>query len=335
MGSRLLLIARVVLLIAAALSRAACASRPLNEEDRVPARSRSAAVAGHSGSDALCAGPTYAPLPNCSRAPDGSRASSIRVAPSCAASVRSRAQCCSAAAAPSGVGGAAGSRIRSRARRSSRRWYRPAIEPLPAEPGGWWSCALLGRARRARGCSTPGDDRLETRAYAVKRYLFRLGHAQRSARLRDVDRAAGGGVGAGDGLGPGPARRVPSGRGSCARIGAACSAGWTTCRPPAWSCTSPSATRTGCGGARRSCCCAAPAPIATSSRSRRGVRAGGARASGLAAVGRVAPEPGRDPGAQRRPVRADAGRVALGRRLRRARARRRAAVEARIAARCV
>ena len=43
-------------------------------------------------------------------------------------------------------------------------------------------CALLGRARRERGCVTPGDDRLETRAYAVKRYLFRLGHAARSAR---------------------------------------------------------------------------------------------------------------------------------------------------------
>ena len=44
-------------------------------------------------------------------------------------------------------------------------------------------CALLSRARRARGCSTPGDDRLETRAYAVKRYLFRLGHAARSGRF--------------------------------------------------------------------------------------------------------------------------------------------------------
>jgi hypothetical protein len=43
-------------------------------------------------------------------------------------------------------------------------------------------CALLGRARRARGCVTPGDDRLEMRAYAVKRYLFRLGHAARSGR---------------------------------------------------------------------------------------------------------------------------------------------------------
>jgi hypothetical protein len=43
-------------------------------------------------------------------------------------------------------------------------------------------CALLARVRAARGCTTPGDDRLETRAYAVKRYLFRLGHAARSAR---------------------------------------------------------------------------------------------------------------------------------------------------------
>jgi hypothetical protein len=43
--------------------------------------------------------------------------------------------------------------------------------------------ALLGRARSARGCSTPGDDRLETRVYAVKRYVFRLGHAQGSARF--------------------------------------------------------------------------------------------------------------------------------------------------------
>jgi hypothetical protein len=70
-----------------------------------------------------------------------------------------------------------------RARRARRRWYRPAVEPLPAEPGRLVVSALLGRARRARGCGTPGDDRVETRAYALKRYLFRLGHAQRSARF--------------------------------------------------------------------------------------------------------------------------------------------------------
>jgi hypothetical protein len=55
--------------------------------------------------------------------------------------------------------------------------------PLPPEPGRLAVCALLGRARRARGCTTPGDDRIETRVYAVKRYLFRLGHAARSGRF--------------------------------------------------------------------------------------------------------------------------------------------------------
>ena len=68
-------------------------------------------------------------------------------------------------------------------RRSGRRWYRPASGPIPAEPGRLVVSSLLGRARRARGCSTPGDDRLEARAYAVKRYLFRLGHAARSGRF--------------------------------------------------------------------------------------------------------------------------------------------------------
>jgi len=40
--------------------------------------------------------------------------------------------------------------------------------------------ALVNVARHARGCKTRGDDRLETRAYAVKRLLWRWGHAQRS-----------------------------------------------------------------------------------------------------------------------------------------------------------
>jgi hypothetical protein len=53
---------------------------------------------------------------------------------------------------------------------------------LPPEPGRLVVCALLARARAARGCTTPGDDRLETPVYAVKRYLFRLGHAAKSAR---------------------------------------------------------------------------------------------------------------------------------------------------------
>jgi hypothetical protein len=71
----------------------------------------------------------------------------------------------------------------SPSRRARRRWYRPARAPILPEPGRLVVSALLGRVRRARGCSTPGDDRLETRAYGVKRYLFRLGHAARSGRF--------------------------------------------------------------------------------------------------------------------------------------------------------
>src|SRR4051794_3831787 len=101
---------------------------------------------------------------------------------SCAASVRSRAQC-SLLPRRLRVLAVPLERTPSRPRgRSSRRWYRPAREPLPDEPGRLVVCALLARARRERGCATPGDDRLETRAYAVKRYLFRLGHAAGSAR---------------------------------------------------------------------------------------------------------------------------------------------------------
>src|SRR4051794_33199867 len=101
---------------------------------------------------------------------------------SCAASVRSRAQC-SLLPRRLRVLAVPLERTPSRPRgRSSRRWYRPAREPLPQEPGRMVVFALLARARRARGCATPGDDRLETRAYAVKRYLFRLGHAAGSAR---------------------------------------------------------------------------------------------------------------------------------------------------------
>jgi hypothetical protein len=71
----------------------------------------------------------------------------------------------------------------SRRAGARRRWYRPAREPHPPELGRLVVCALLSRARRARESSTPGDDRLETRAYAVKRYLFRLGHAARSGHF--------------------------------------------------------------------------------------------------------------------------------------------------------
>ena len=74
-------------------------------------------------------------------------------------------------------------------------------------------CALLGRARRARGCTTPGDDRLETRAYALKRYLFRLGHAARSGRFAtSVEQLV---VGVAPVMGWG---KVPRGRGERARF---------------------------------------------------------------------------------------------------------------------
>jgi hypothetical protein len=102
---------------------------------------------------------------------------------SCAASVRSpalprvRGACARALAVPLEHSSSAGRAV------ARRRWYRPAREPLPPEPGRLVVCALLAAARRARGCVTPGDDRLETRVYAVKRYLFRLGHAARSARF--------------------------------------------------------------------------------------------------------------------------------------------------------
>ena len=117
------------------------------------------------------------------RVPDGALLPRAVGSASCAASVRSPAL-------PVRVARALGrwrcrwstplllvARLRAGAgigRRASR--FRPS-------PAAWSSCALLGRARRARGCVTPGDDRLETRAYAVKRYLFRLGHAARSARF--------------------------------------------------------------------------------------------------------------------------------------------------------
>ena len=71
-------------------------------------------------------------------------------------------------------------------------------------------CALLARARRARGCSTPGDDRLETRVYAVKRYAYRLGHAARSARFAtSVEQLA---VGLAPVMGWGPVPRGKAGR---------------------------------------------------------------------------------------------------------------------------
>ncbi len=91
-----------------------------------------------------------------------------------------------------------------------RRWYRPAREPLPPEPGRLVVSALLASVRRERGCVTPGDDRIETRIYAVKRYLFRLGYAARSARYAtSVEQLV---VGLAPVMGWGAAPRVPAER---------------------------------------------------------------------------------------------------------------------------
>jgi len=43
--------------------------------------------------------------------------------------------------------------------------------------------AAVQRVRRQRGRVTAGDDRLETDVYAIKRLLYRLGHAERSGRF--------------------------------------------------------------------------------------------------------------------------------------------------------
>lgn len=64
-----------------------------------------------------------------------------------------------------------------------RQWYRPARTAIPDEPGRLVLVALLNQARHARGCRTAGDDRIETRAYAVKRQIWRWAHAQSTGRF--------------------------------------------------------------------------------------------------------------------------------------------------------
>jgi hypothetical protein len=61
-----------------------------------------------------------------------------------------------------------------------RVWHPAGRAALPPEPGRLQTNALVNVARSARGCRTRGDDRLETRAYAVKRLLWRWGHVERS-----------------------------------------------------------------------------------------------------------------------------------------------------------
>lgn len=64
-----------------------------------------------------------------------------------------------------------------------RTWTAVAAMAVPDEPGRAVVIACVQTVRRARGRRTRGDDRLETDAYAVKRYLWRLAHAQRSGRF--------------------------------------------------------------------------------------------------------------------------------------------------------
>jgi hypothetical protein len=64
-----------------------------------------------------------------------------------------------------------------------RVWYPAGQAPLVGEPGRVVCNALLAGARRARGCRTRGDDRLETSVYAVKRFLHRQAHGERSGRF--------------------------------------------------------------------------------------------------------------------------------------------------------
>ena len=180
---------------------------------------------------------------------------------SCAASVRSRALLlvlprrfgrwrCRWSAHP--LVALVASRVAGIGRRTSR--CRPS-------PGGWWSCALLGRARRARGCSTPGDDRLETRAYAVKRYLFRLGHAQRSARYAtSVEQLV---VGLAPVMGWGPVPRERAERARFVRAHRKSVQRWLDDLQAAGVVAhEPERDGAGSGGARRSCCSPRRSPTA-------------------------------------------------------------------------
>src|SRR5215217_9366484 len=74
-----------------------------------------------------------------------------------------------------------------------RVWRSVERAPVPAEPGREVTIALLQVVRRARGRVTAGDDRLETDVYAVKRYLYRQAHAERSGRFaRSTDQLVAG-----------------------------------------------------------------------------------------------------------------------------------------------
>jgi hypothetical protein len=89
-----------------------------------------------------------------------------------------------------------------------RRWHPPERTPVPAEPGRVTTNALINVARRARGCRTRGDDRIETRGYAVKRLLWRWACAQRSGRFACSVAQLVAGLAPILGWGPPPAGRV-------------------------------------------------------------------------------------------------------------------------------
>jgi hypothetical protein len=63
-----------------------------------------------------------------------------------------------------------------------RRWHACPRGPLPPEPGRLATNVIVNVARHARGCATRGDDRIETRANALRRLLWRWGHAKGSGR---------------------------------------------------------------------------------------------------------------------------------------------------------
>ena len=183
------------------LPRAARSDRPENEGDREPARSRSRAIAGHSGSDVRRRRPHMPRLRTLAARRIDRGISSCRTTSSCAASVRPRAQ-------RFVLPGACG--------RWRCRWNAHATLVAPLVSAGVRSAAARARALSSARClpvrgaraaarrrATIGWRRARTRSSATC-----SGSATRPVgAVRDVDRATRRGVGAGDGLGPGAARR--------------------------------------------------------------------------------------------------------------------------------
>jgi hypothetical protein len=100
--------------------------------------------------------------------------------------------------------------------REPRRWYPPERVAVPPEPGRVVTNALINVARRARGCRTRGDDRIEMRGYAVKRLLWRWACAQRSGCFACSVAQLVAGLAPILGWGPAPADRAERERWVCA-----------------------------------------------------------------------------------------------------------------------